>query len=241
MILRVRLSAMLAVGAMLVAACGAADSETEQASPSQVPTMESFDQLKVADGFVVQVGRGNTSQVELSVSGVPADQVVAQVSLGALELRTTGSVPAGADLAARVEMPSLSQVTATAGAEVTLVSGMTLGGGDVGIDLTVAATFDGEVSARTIAVQMQAGSKAILSGSAHEVVIVGSEAGVLSGFGLTVADAKVDLSSGTNAELSVQDVLRVKLASAAQFKYQGKPQIAKSDLAPGTSLQHVNP
>ena len=235
--------ATLVGAAVLASGCSAGSGvsgpdEQSESAPVERVVVGKFDSLKIADGFRVQVERGAKSQVTVSASGIPDGQIEAVVDKNTLELKTTaGSVPTGAQLSAVVIAPALADITATSGAQVILQSGMTLGAPDAIVDLTVDAGFEGEVSANSLEVDLQAGARAQVSGSADNASIVGSEAGVLEGYELTVADAKVSLSSGATAGLRVNDTLSVSLSSGSKLVYEGNPEITKRSIESGATLQ----
>ncbi len=58
-----------------------------------------------------------------------------------------------------------------------------------------------------------------MTGSARKATFVGSEAGILTGRELVVANARVTLSTGASGEMAVKDTLRVSLSSGADFVY----------------------
>lgn len=225
------------VAATVVAGCSSSPSDSSADSVNRT-LVGTFSTLKIADGFQVQVDRGASSKVEINVTGLSEDQIEAVIEDDILELRTkAGTVPAGAELSAHVVVAALVEVTATSGAQVSLQSGMALGSPDAAIDLTAGAKFSGEISGNVLDVQMQAGASAQVTGSARTASIVGAEASKFNGPKLVVADAKVNLSSGATAELTVNDTLDVALSSGAKFVYSGKAKITNKTVKTGASLQ----
>ncbi len=229
--------------AVLALGCSAGSGESEpddQVEPQLAERVVAgdFDALKAADGFQVRVARGPESQVTVSSSGIPEEQVEAVIDGETLELSTkSGSVPAGVTLNAAVMVPTLTEVTATSGAQVVLLEGLAMDAEDASIELTAGARFAGEVSADSLNVILQAGARAQVSGSVGKALIVGSEAGELDGADLAVADAKVTLSSGATAELTVRDTLDVSLSSGSELVYAGNPRITNREVGSGAALR----
>lgn len=248
-----RIATLLGV-AVLVSGCSAgSDGSRPDDSPApgrvERDVVGSFDKLKVADGFQVQVARGAESRVTVSATGIPEEQIEVAVDQNTLKLSTkTGPVPRGAVLSAAVVVPSLIEVTATSGAQVDLLSGLaigapsgpTVGGHDATVDLTAGAGFDGEVSAESFSIFLQAGARAQIRGSAGKASINGSEAGVLEGLEFDVADAQVTLSSGATTELTVHGTLDASLSSGSRLVYAGNPRITNRAVGTGATLQSTS-
>jgi hypothetical protein len=232
----------LAAVALLAFGCSAEPGGAEIHDPSGFPSVErvvvgDFDKLQVAHGFQVQVRDGAESQATVSASGIPAEQIQAVVDGGTLVLSTTtGSVPRGANLKAAVVAPALSGVTAASGAKIVLLQGLALGANDANINLTAGADFEGEISADSFDAVLQAGARAQVRGAAQAASIVGSESGMFDGAEFAVADAKVRLSSGSTAELTVDGTLDVSLSSGSQLIFGGSPRVTQSDVESGSTL-----
>lgn len=228
---------VLAVGCSPVSG-GSTDDESGEPTAAEHVLVGNFSSLRVADGFQVRVERGAESRATISTSGIPEGQIEAVIDKNALELRTTnGSVPMGASLSADVVVPVLAGVTATSGARVVLLPGLTLGAPDAMVDLTAGASFDGEVSAESLEAKLQAGAVAQVSGSAGKASINGSEAGVFDAVELVVSNAFVNLSSGATAELTVTKTLDVSLSSGSKFVYSGSPKITGREIKSGAVLE----
>lgn len=239
-----RIAAVLGA-AVLAVGCSADsdDSVTDRTEPASVENVVvgSFDSLKIADGFEVQVERGIQSRATITTSGIPEGQIESVIDNNVLELRTmTASVPHGARLSAAVTVPALAEVTATSGAQVVLLSGLTLGTPDARLDLTAGAEFEGKVSGDAFEANLQAGARAVVDGTTSKASIIGSESGVFDGAELTVADAKVTLSSGATAELTVDDTLAVSLSSGSRLVYAGNPRVTEREVGAGSTLESSN-
>ncbi|MCH9816760.1 MAG: DUF2807 domain-containing protein [Actinomycetia bacterium] len=222
--------------AVVLAACGS-DEPVPAPSAATVEVAGSFSAIQAADGFVVTVERAESHSVTVSAIGIDPAELDVGVDGNTLQLRTaSGSVPDSASLSAVVRTPSARKLTATSGAQVTVLAPMTLGGEQVKVDLTAGARFEGEVSAKALTIGMQAGAEAQVSGSSRSVTIVGSEAAQLGAADLTVADADVSLTTAAVATLTVNETLRASLSSGAELTYSGDPKITKRSVDTGADL-----
>jgi hypothetical protein len=215
-------------------------SSTAAPIPSETNTISvegSFTSIRAADGFEVSVKRANTHSVQVSTTGVPVEVPDVTIVDDVLQIQTKGTIPSGGILRAVVSAPTIIDVTGATGAQIILQAPMTLGGDDVSVDLTNGATFEGEVSAKSLAVTMQAGAESTISGSSRTVSVVGSQNAQLVATDLVVADADVDLSTAGRASLTVNETLSVRLATGADFRYFGDPKITERKVEEGTVFE----
>lgn len=229
-----------ALAALTLVACG--NDQGEQSTEAATFEVDgAFTSIRAADGFLVTVQRSDTYAVEVTTAGIGRDDLDVAVEGNTLELRTReGVVPNGANLQAVVSAPGVRKLTATSGSQVLMPAPMSLGGDDVKIDLTAGARFEGEVSAKTLQIGMQAGASAALSGSSRTVALVGSEAAELDATALVSADADVTLDTAAVASLTVNESLRVALASGATLSYAGDPKVIKRSVKSGSSLTRAD-
>lgn len=255
----------VAAGGLVVAAAGCDMPSTGglgQVTGSGTPVTQTYDLTgftKVAadSGFTVTVTQG----AEYAVSVTVDDNLVEEhlkVELEGDTLRIgLASLWAYSDvtLEATVTMPGLRGLEASGASTVSaagFASGDSLeleasgasrlvltgvGAGDTSMDLSGASRIEGELGAQELAGDVSGAGALELQGSAQKLQLDASGGSRFALAGLTVVDADLSVSGGSNGEVTVTGTLDADVSGGSRLEYSGSPQLGSIDASGGSTVQ----
>jgi hypothetical protein len=222
---------VLALG--LLAASLPASAQNRETRP-----LAGFDAIAVGGGIDLFVRLGEEFRVEVETDGDLAE-IVTEVRDGTLEIHRPRSVSRifdwGDDGAVHVTLPKLTALRASGGSDVRgegTFSGDRLelvasGGSDLAIDVAV----------DTLHATVSGGSDARLAGSARSARLHTSGGSDLDASGLSVVEAEIRGSGGSDVEVSVSYKLVARASGGSDIIYRGNPMTVSIDASGGSDVR----
>jgi hypothetical protein len=198
---------------------GAEDRETRN--------LTGFDAIEVSHGIDLHIRQGENFRVEVETSGASASDIITEVDNGTLRIgqrretfRLFGWFD---DSSVDVTLPSLRSLQASGGSDVDtdgLLSGESLrisasGGSDVDIDVAV----------NELEVEASGGSDTRLTGTAASLRADTSGGSDLSARGLTVDEAILRSSGGSDISITVLERIVARASGGSDIRYAGDPDV----------------
>lgn len=114
---------------------------------------------------------------------------------------------------------SLEKLMASSGSTVNLKNKLELG--DLDLQITSGAVFNGGINAKLINVAQNSGAVVNISGKADKMVIVISSGGMFKGYELAVDNCIATSSSGANVQITINKELTATVSSGGGIHYKG--------------------
>ena len=214
-----------------------------------------FSRLKVSQAFEVQVTRGGSFSVTVTLDDNLYEYLDFTRIGSTLHVRLKqGRMYLHATQQAVITMPELlsldlsgaSRVTAggfsssenlnldLSGASFLDVRNVTAG--KTSVDVSGASRVSGRMEMADGSFDLSGASSVELDGSARDVVIDGSGASTIRLADFAVADADVELSGASTATVNASGTLDVDLSGASALSYLGNPSLGRVDVSGGSRM-----
>jgi hypothetical protein len=185
--------------------------------------------------FTATITRGDAFAVSVTADDNVFDRLVVEVREGVLHLGIADNTTLqGATLSATVTMPEVSSVDGSGGAILTVGGFQT--DVDRDLELSGASQLTGELRAAGLSLDVSGGGIATLSGGAASLEVDGSGGAIVSALDLPVTDADVELSGGSQAELTVTAEISADLSGGSELRYAGGATQGDVETSGGSSI-----
>ena len=202
----------------------------------QTRGLSDFDRLAASHAFEVEVRVGTEPAVTVTSDDNVIDHVTMHVSNGMLQLGLRpGFQVRSATLQAVVTVPGLEEVRASGASEVRLAD--PLAGERLRVRSSGASEIVGPVDVTELEVAASGASTIRLEGRAGTARLEASGASDLALAGLTVADARVQLSGASDGLVEVDGTLEAQLSGASSLAYTGSPTLTRESVTGASSLE----
>ena len=257
------LVAAVALPLLLVLAAGCSSVPGGEVSGSGNAVTKEYDDsgftgLRVDNAFAATVTRGDAFSVAVTVDDNLVEYLRVEVKGDTLRIGLDpGRSYRGTTLKAEVTLPRLEALEVTgastvdaqgfssgdplalevSGAGATSLSGVRAG--DVTIDVSGAGHVTGGLEAQGLDGEISGAGGVSLEGSAAGATLEVSGAGDLDLHLLTLQNADLELSGGSNASVRVTGTLNVEASGGAQLAYYGSPTLGRMELSGGAEVSRA--
>ncbi len=226
---------------------------------TQTRDLGSFNRFEVHNGFEVTLVQGATESITIEAPEAYLPYIHIKIQNGTLILELDDNIDEDnhAHKKAILTFKTLRGIDGSGGSYLTCNDSIV--SSDFDIDLSGGSECHLTLGAETLTFETSGGSEMTLALSAEEIRGGGSGGSVLflsghgknfrlrglSGgsimraFSLQMAQADLELSGGSIAELTVLDALTVSASGGSAVRYKGNPTITE-DLSGGSSIQNAN-
>jgi hypothetical protein len=196
-----------------------------------------FDSIEADDAVELDVTRGDGFAVAVTADDNVWDALDVSREGRTLRLRLrAGVVFSGVTVRANVTMPSLVALH-VAGAAHARLAGFDAPQPGLDLDASGASEIAGSVSVQTLSLHVSGSSRATLSGTATTATVDASGASTAGLAGLRATTADVALSGSSTGDVTVERTLGYDLSGASQLVYAGSPQIGRSRVSGGATVE----
>jgi hypothetical protein len=219
-----------------------------------------FSRLEIGGGFEVTVTRADAFYVGLTIDKA----LYEYLNIGQrgdtlhIGLKANYTYPASSR-AATITLPDLRQLDLTEGVKAK-ASGFTMThnldliltagsraelasieAGDTSFRLSGGTYVQGEIKMANTSIDVTSGSTVILTGTAASFKIKAESGSTVTVDTIQVATADVNLKSGSQAAISVTDLLDVRLTEGSKLTYTGNPKMGTMEITSDSKFNQVKP
>jgi hypothetical protein len=188
--------------------------------------------------FTATITRGDAFAVSVTADDNVFDRLVVEVREGVLHLGIAeGTTLQGATLSATVAMPEVASVDGSGGAILTVGGFQT--DVDRDLELSGASQLTSELRAAALTLDVSGGGVATISGRAASLEVDGSGGAIVRALDLPVTDAEVELSGGSQAELTVTGEIAADLSGGSELRYAGGAAQGDVETSGGSSISTI--
>lgn len=211
---------------------------------AQVRKVPGFHAIRVSTGIKLYLSQGGSEAVAVSASKEAyRDKIITKVEDGVLKIYyeqetlkfwKNGGGTRGKNPVAYVSVDDLDGLDIHSGASVHVEGGIK--GDKLNLDVSSGAVFNGAVDFTTLDVDQSSGSVVKISGNAGTMNIDGSSGSVFRGYDLTVQNCDVDVSSGADAQITINKEMSAEASSGGHVSYKGSGVIRNIKTSSGGSV-----
>ncbi len=219
-----------------------------------------YTELSVSSGIVVELVPSLTGEGSITADEEVLDYVSIVEEGGRVKISYEPSVSIHSDIETVVTMPlgsALARLDVSSAAKVTsarrlMFASMEIDCSSAGaveldmdaqelvLDITSAATFEGNVVVQRLEADMDSTGKCTIEGSADYCDIENDNASSFNGAGLLCRRVDARAASGASIEISATDELDARAVSGGSVRYKGSPVIVRHDTSSGGSIRQIN-
>jgi len=233
------MAAMAAGLALLAAGCG---QDVVRGSGEVVERdldVDGFDQIEVASALDVTVVAAEEAGATVRGDDNVVERVEADVRRDTLRLSLEDDVTlTDAELAIEVRVPDLVGLRVSGASSVTLEPAVAAE--ELSVELSGAASVDGQVSVDALAATLDGASDLTLEGGADRATVEADGASELALADLTVRELEIALSGASSGEVTVTDALAVELSGSSDLVYAGSPEITDQEVTGASDLSSAD-
>ncbi len=208
--------------------------------------VKDFHAIKVSHGIEVLLSEGNEEAVAVSANDTKVrDKIVTEVVNGELRIYVEHDFwnewrnLSKRKLRAYVSFVKLDGVRASSGSTVKVEG--TIKASKLNVETSSGASIEGKVEVGEMSVDQSSGSSIWIAGTVSGKLIAdGSSGSKFHGYGLTVENCEVDLSSGAGVQVTVNKELTVEASSGGYIKYKGNGLIRNVRTSSGGSVSRAD-
>ena len=185
--------------------------------------LENYNEIRVGDGVIVQLYRGEAPSATVAVSTGSETDVRTYVENGILRVNWKKNVDNNNRTATiDVYYTKLSAVKANGGAKIK--SNQSLKAKELMMSATGGGKIDLELDCTNLNAECNAGSTIKLSGESSSQNVEVSSGGKYDAKDLVTETTNIEASSGGSAEVNVTNSINAEASTGASIKYTGNPQ-----------------
>jgi hypothetical protein len=247
---------LAAVAALVGAGCGGSAVGSENPVTKQYD-FKDFTQVEVESAFQVQITRGDTFKVEVTVDDRLVDRLSVEQNGATVKIAMTGGIDFGRSTRkAVVVVPSLEGVglsgasrgevsgfeseknfeATVSGASTLVLAGFAVA--DASFDLSGASKATGRMTTRNMSLRATGASQVQLEGSGEDARLEAAGASKLKLDQFVVATADVALSGASTASVNVSRRMDVDLTGASRLTYTGDAVIGRLSTSGASQIKH---
>jgi len=199
----------------------------------------SFHGLNVSDGIDVFLSSGNEAVAVSASDQKYRDKIMTTVEDGILKIwykNDIGHILSSENrkLRAYISYKQLDMLTASSGSDVK-VDGI-IKSDKFALHVSAGSDFSGKVDVNELKINQHSGSDIDIEGSANTVFIEGSSGSDFNGYKLISDVANIDVSGGSDVEITVNKELSAKASGASDINYKGSPSVKESHSSGASSI-----
>lgn len=208
---------------ILVAACALlVGTVTVSRAQTETRAVEPFSKLRVENGIDVELRQTDRENLRIEVDGVDLDDVRSEVVDDELRLsRDTGLFQTGG-VRAYVDFVTLDEISASNGSDLSSVEAP-LQLEDLTLTASSGSDVELAVAARTLDLRVSSGSDVDVEGTAENLSVDASSGSDVSADGLRARSVRLQLSSGSDAEVHATDRVDIDASSGSDVTVRGNP------------------
>jgi hypothetical protein len=195
-----------------------------------------FTELEISNAFAVSITVGSSERAAVRVDDNLVDSLDIRVDGDTLHIGLQSRTDAiDATLEADVTVRSLSRLEGSGASTITFVD--PIEATTLVVTLSGTSELAGPVRIGEGSLELSGASNVGLSGSATTLEITGSGASRVGTQQLTIEDLTIDLSGGSNAEVTVTGSLAAAASGGSTLRFAGSPTIARSDASDASTIE----
>ena len=203
---------------------------------SEERSVSGFNAVTISSGMNLYLNQGDTEYCKVEAEDNIISQIVTEVKNGTLVIEYKnflGGINTRKPVNVYITAKNLNEVSASSGSEVKseVINSdalkISMGSGSIGEFI---------VKVQDLVVALSSGSQIMISGETQSQDVDLSSGVTYNAEDLASNDAKIDVSSGAQASISVSDTLDVNISSGGSVEYSGSPQVT-SNISSGGSLK----
>jgi hypothetical protein len=198
-------------------------------------TLSGFTGIDARNGFQLEIDRGETFSVEITVNTNIQKYLEVDVSGSKLTIKLeSGRIYNKLTLEAKITMPSLVLLNLSGGSRATL-DGFS-SSGNFTANITGGSRVSGNLVAADINANLSGGSQLNLSGSASILLATITGGSQLNLEGFPIGNVGINLDGGSRATINISGILDANLSGGSQLYYIGNPTLGEINMSGGSSI-----
>jgi len=194
-----------------------------------------FDRIKVSQGIVVELRKGNDEKVSITARGIDIDRVVTEVRGGILRIYLDGNRFRNVDVKVSVTFTEIIGVSVNSAAEV--YSQSVIKADNFNIDVSSAGSTELELEANSVEIEVSSAGSVDLAGKVIELDVRVSSAGSIRAYDLEAEEVYIRASSAGSVRITVTRKIDARASSGGSVRYRGNPDKEYTSSSSGGSVR----
>ncbi len=209
---------------------------------TETRNVSNYTAIKVSTGIGLYVKMGTSEEVKIIADNNEIDNIITEVKNGTLHIyskKSTGWLNWNSfskNRKAYVTIKELNEIEASSGSDVK--SENTLSGESLKVRASSGSDINIAVIYRNLSVDTSSGSDVKISGKVKSFEAKASSGSDINAHGLESKTCKVNVSSGSDAQVNVTDEIHANASSGSDVYYYGNPQIKNINESSGGNVRH---
>jgi len=209
------------------------------AQESQTRNIGSFSGVKVTQGIDVYLKKGDKESARVEVNGVPANQVITEVSGSYLKVHMSdGNRRGNIDVKVYVTYVKINRLSASSGASI--FSDGTISSNELEIGSSSGGTIEVAIETERADISASSAGEIELRGKAKSLTVDASSAGEVDAYDLESQNVTAEASSAGEVKVQVTTSLNANASSAGSIRYRGNPGKSMTNSSSGGSVRKSN-
>jgi hypothetical protein len=204
-------------------------------SEKETRNLRSFDAVKVSNGIIAELVKGNENKVEISTIGIEAGKVETSVVGETLEIRLARGNYRNHTVKVKVTYVEVLGIEATTNAQVTVRS--TIEATEAYLFATTSAYIEAKITTEILNLEAATNARILVSGAADQLNIKAFTNADISGDKFNAGDVELQGNTGAKISFQAKSSISGSLATAAKATYSGNPSEVTVRTTTGASIQ----
>lgn len=211
------------------------------AQDSELRSLETFNEIKVATGIEATIVAGSINQIEITSNGIELEEVISSVKSGQLVVKLKTNLSLWKEKKVDVQAvityhQELSGIYVNSGASI--YSDNTVVSETIELSSASGAHMDIEIMCGDVDAAVSTGAEMKIKGEAKRLDLKFNTGASFNGFKLVTQKAKVKGGTGANAEINVVEYIKTNINTGATLDYKGNPSNKNINKGTGGEVRH---
>ncbi len=201
---------------------------------NDIRIINDFNKLEVWGNFKIELVQADSNAIFIDSKIVPSDEIVSEIKNGVLKIKTKSNLFKETTLNIKINYKSIAQVKANASAELNFLNPVIQD--DIKIEAIGGARVILTVELKNTDLTAYQGGQIDIKGKASTASLFANSGGIISATNLIIDDAKINLNTGGQAEITVNKKLVARVNTKSRLSYFGKPEIEEIKASLGATI-----
>lgn len=201
---------------------------------NDIRIINDFNKLEVWGNFKIELVQADSNAIFIDSKIVPSDEIVSEIKNGVLKIKTKSNLFKETTLNIKINYKSIAQVKANASAELNFLNPVIQD--DIKIEAIGGARVILTAELKNTDLTAYQGGQIDIKGKASTASLFANSGGIISATNLIIDDAKINLNTGGQAEITVNKKLVARVNTKSRLSYFGKPEIEEIKASLGATI-----
>jgi Putative auto-transporter adhesin, head GIN domain len=205
------------------------------AQQTEIRNVDHFTGVGVSEGIDVYLKKGDQESVRVETGGIPAGEVITDVSGNYLKIHMRNGHHNGGPVKVYVTYRKIDKLYASSAGNI--YGEDTLVAESLKIESSSAATIEIRIEVGSLRADISSASDVELEGTADKATVEVTTAGELEAYDLEVNSATLEAASAGSMKITVKNSIEAEASSGGSIRYRGNPMHAITHSSSGGSVR----